>query len=101
LTKADIVNTVADATGITKIETEAVIDGFITTIINTLKQGQSIDIRGFATFTVKKHKEKLARNPKTGEVVKVKERFVPAVKLSKQLKYSVDDNLQMKAESAG
>jgi nucleoid DNA-binding protein len=95
MTKADIVNAVAAATGITKIETEAVIDGFITTVINALKNGKDVDIRGFASFTVKKHKGKKARNPKTGEIVDIKERFVPAVKISKQLKHSVDENLQI------
>jgi DNA-binding protein HU-beta len=96
MTKAEIINAVAEATGITKIETEAVIDGFITTVINTLKEGVDVDIRGFASFTVKKHKGKKARNPKTGEIVDIKERFVPVVKISKQLKHSVDDNLKTK-----
>jgi DNA-binding protein HU-beta len=94
LTKADIVNKVAEATGITKLETEAVIDGFISTIINSLKEGQHIDIRGFASFGIKEQKAKTARNPKTGELVEVEERIVPTVKISKQLKQSVSETLK-------
>jgi len=97
MTKADIVNSVANATGITKTETEAVIDGFIITIINALKSGQNVDLRGFATFTVKKRKAKMARNPKTGETIELKERYVPTIKISKQFKNSVSES--MKAEN--
>ena len=95
MTKADIVNSVANATGITKTETEAVIDGFIITIINALKNGQSVDLRGFATFTVKKRKSKMARNPKTGETIELKERYVPTIKISKQFKNSVSESMKV------
>ncbi len=94
MTKADIVNNVAAATGITKTETEAVIDGFIITIINTLKKGENVDLRGFATFTVKKRKSKIARNPKTGETIELKERYVPTVKISKQFKNAVSESVK-------
>lgn len=94
MTKADIVNKVAEATGITKTETEAVIDGFIITIINALKKGENVDLRGFATFTVKKRKSKIARNPKTGETIELKERYVPTAKLSKQFKQAVSESLK-------
>jgi hypothetical protein len=42
LTKADIVDTIATATGLTKVETEAVVDGFISTVINAMKEGKNI-----------------------------------------------------------
>jgi len=95
MTKADIVNKVAEATGITKTETEAVIDGFIITIINALKNGESVDLRGFATFSVKKRKSKIARNPKTGETIELKERYVPTAKISKQFKLAVSESLKV------
>ncbi len=58
MTKADIVDRVASGTGLTKIETEAVIEGFISTIISMLKEGYGIEIRGFGSFRVKKEKIK-------------------------------------------
>ena len=46
-TKADLVNTVAHKTGLTKSETESVIDAFLESVIDSLKSGRRIEIRGF------------------------------------------------------
>ena len=54
MTKADVVDLIAEATGLTKVETEAVIDGFLTTIVGALKAGERVDFRGFGSFNVKK-----------------------------------------------
>jgi len=94
LTKADIVDVIASATGLTKVETEAVVDGFISTVIDALKSGKNIEIRGFGSFKVKKRKGRMARNPRTGEQVMVDEHFVPIFKVSKDLKHVVDENLK-------
>lgn len=98
LTKADIVDVIASATGLTKVETEAVVDGFISTVINALKEGKNIEIRGFGSFKVKKRKGRVARNPRTGEQVMVAEHYVPLFKVSKDLKHLVDDNLKRTTE---
>jgi len=94
LTKADIVDTIATATGLTKVETEAVVDGFISTVINAMKDGKNIEIRGFGSFKVKKRKGRVARNPRTGEQVMVSEHWVPLFKVSKEVKGLVNENLQ-------
>jgi DNA-binding protein HU-beta len=96
LTKADIVDTIATATGLTKVETEAVVDGFISTVINALKEGKNIEIRGFGSFKVKKRKGRVARNPRTGEQVLVGEHWVPLFKVSKEVKTLVNDTMQAK-----
>jgi DNA-binding protein HU-beta len=93
LTKADIVDVIASATGLTKVETEAVVDGFISTVINSLKDGKNIEIRGFGSFKVKKRRGRMARNPRTGEQVRVEEHYVPLFKVSKELKSIVNENL--------
>ena len=97
MTKADIVDVIASATGLTKVETEAVVDGFIQTVINSMKEGKNIEIRGFGSFKVKKRKGRMARNPRTGEQVKGDEHFVPIFKVSKDLKGIVDENLKKTA----
>ncbi len=97
MTKADIVDVIAAATGLTKVETEAVVDGFISTVIDAMKAGKNIEIRGFGSFKVKKRKGRMARNPRTGEQVKVEEHFVPTFKVSKDLKHVVDENLKKTA----
>jgi DNA-binding protein HU-beta len=94
LTKADIVDHIASGTGLTKVETEAVVDGFIQTVIEALKEGKNIEIRGFGSFKTKKRKGRIARNPRTGEQVQVDEHYVPVFKVSKELKHTVNDNLR-------
>jgi nucleoid DNA-binding protein len=93
VTKADIVDVIASATGLTKVETEAVVDGFIMTVIDAMKEGKNIEIRGFGSFKVKHRKGRMARNPRTGEQVMVEDRIVPTFKVSKEMKQIVNANL--------
>ncbi|MBI5470957.1 MAG: integration host factor subunit beta [Ignavibacteriae bacterium] len=100
MTKADIVDRIATGTGLTKVDTEAVVDGFILTVIDAMKDGRNIEIRGFGSFKVKKRKGRVARNPRTGEQVMVDEHWVPLFKVSKEVKQAVNENL-MKAQPQG
>lgn len=84
--KADIVDIVAKEVGLTKFETEAVIDGFIKTVINVIADGKHIEIRGFGTFKPKLKKQRIGRNPKTGETVTIPEHYEPSFKVSKKFK---------------
>ena len=93
MTRSDIANKIALATGLSKVETDAVVEGFILCIIEALKSQESIEIRGFGTFKVKERKARTARNPKTGEKVELDRRFVPMFKVSKEFKRIVNDNL--------
>ncbi len=94
MTKADIIDRIANGTGLTKIDTEAVVDGFFKTIIDSLAAGNGIEIRGFGSFRVKKKNPRNARNPRTGEKVFVGEHFVPAFKFSKDFKSAVDAGMK-------
>ena len=94
MTKADIVDVIAEATGLTKVETEAVIEGFLSTVKNALQDGEKVEFRGFGSFSVKKRMPKKARNPGTGEVVYLPERYVPVFKASKLLKEQISNNLK-------
>ncbi len=94
MTKADIVEKVALGTGLTKLETEAIIEGFLTTVIQYLQEGKGIEIRGFGSYKVKKKKARYARNPRTGEKVYVSDHYVPAFKFSKDFKDAVDSGMK-------
>lgn len=100
MTKADIVERVASGTGLTKLETEAVIEGFLNTVIEALKDGKGIEIRGFGSYKVKKKSPRYARNPKSGEKVFVDEHFVPVFKFSKDFKIIVDKGMKGEDNSA-
>lgn len=91
MTKADLVEQVADAIGpgITKKDCALVVDGLLNAIKNALAEQQNIEIRGFGTFKVRKRKARMARNPRTGESVEVPARVVPIFKPSKDLRTQV------------
>jgi DNA-binding protein HU-beta len=94
MTKADIVEKVASGTGLTKLETEAIIEGFLNTVIQSLRDGNGIEIRGFGSYKVKKKSARYARNPRSGEKVYVDEHFVPVFKFSKDFKAAVDKGMK-------
>ena len=87
MTKQNIVNIVSEATGLTKVETEAVMNGVMSTIIDSLGRNERVELRGFGTFFVKKIKEKHSgRNPRTGKLIYIPERNKVRFKASKKLK---------------
>ena len=93
MTKSDIIKEVAEGTGLTKVEIEAVLEGLILSISDSLKRGERVDLRGFGSFLVKHRSARDARNPATHEIVKLQERFVPVFKVSKILKEDVNKSL--------
>lgn len=93
MTKADIVDEIAKATGLTKIETKAVVDGVFSTIVNAIANGKRIELRGFGVFKAKERKPRMARNPKTGDVIPLDRRFAPVFKPSPEFLKKVNDNM--------
>ncbi len=93
MTKSQIVNQISEATGISKKETEIVVEGFISVIIDCLRRNDSIEIRGFGTFKNKVREPRKARNPKTGESIELQKRYIPFFKVSKEFKKIVMDSL--------
>ena len=94
VTKADIVDKIASETGLTKLETKAVVDGFLLSIIDALASGNRIELRGFGVFSVKSRKPRMARNPRTGDPVPLEERFIPAFKVSSEFQEKVHDRIR-------
>ena len=91
MTKQNIGDAGSDATGLTKVETEAVMNGVMTTIIEALATNNRVELRGFGTFGVKHRMPKKARNPGTGEPIYLPERFVPTFKPSKMMRLRVNE----------
>lgn len=92
MTKAEIVDEISKETGLTKLETKAVVDGVLSTIINAVASGKRIELRGFGVFKSKTRKPRVARNPKTGASVPLDERSVPVFKPSPDFLKKVNDN---------
>ena len=93
MTRAQIAAEISEATGISKKETEIVIEGFISTVIECLKGNDAIEIRGFGTFKNIIREPRKARNPKTGETINLTKRFIPKFKVSKEFKKAVQESL--------
>jgi nucleoid DNA-binding protein len=86
MTKADLVEKVAEKTGLTRTDVAVVVDNFLGTVKKALESGHNIEIRGFGTFKIKVRKARKARNPRTGDVVPVPDRKVPVFKPSNEFK---------------
>lgn len=92
MTKADLVEQVYEAIGpgVTKKDCGAVVDAFLNAVKQALADGDHIEIRGFGTFKVRERRPRLARNPRTGESVRVPARLVPVFKPSRLFKAEVE-----------
>ncbi|MBF0429895.1 MAG: integration host factor subunit beta [Fibrobacteria bacterium] len=85
VTKKEIVETIAEQTGITQVDTKIVVECLLDTIGQSLQSGRNIEIRGFGRFKVKHKKARKARNPRTGEPVFVEAGLKPIFEASKEL----------------
>jgi nucleoid DNA-binding protein len=86
MTKAQIIDILAEGTGLTKTETAAVIDGFLATINWAVSQDKRVMIRGFGTFQAVQRRERLTRNPRTGEKITVAARRAVVFRPAKELR---------------
>lgn len=89
MTKKDIVRIISDETHIVTEDVAIIVDTFLATVKEAMAQGNHIEIRGFGTMKMKERKATTARNPKTGEVVKIPQRIVPTFKFSKEFRDNV------------
>lgn len=71
LTKKDLVLSVAKETGVTQVEVKRVIQQMLHNVIESLKEGKTIELRNFGVFKVRTRAPRRGRNPKTGEEVPV------------------------------
>ena len=90
MTKAKLIETISERTGLTKLETKAVFVGFWETIEETLARGESIELRGFGSFRVQDRPARNVRNPATGESLRIEARKVPVFKPSKDFKARIN-----------
>ncbi len=89
MNKATIVEAVNQVLGTTKVQAEQVVETVFNTIVNSLKKGEEVSIAGFGIYSVKMRAARDARNPRTGETVKVAAMKVPKFRAAKALKDAV------------
>lgn len=83
MTKADIINEIADKTGVDKADVNATVEAFLSVVKNNMASGQNIYIRGFGSFINKKRKKKIARNISRNTAIVIDEHYIPAFKPAK------------------
>jgi integration host factor subunit beta len=71
-------------------DSEVIINAIFDSMVESLAQGDRIEIRGFGSFVVKHRRARQGRNPKSGELVSVAAKRVPFFKVGKELRLRVD-----------
>ena len=89
MNKAELIATMAETSGVSKKDTEQVLNAFIATVQKTLKQDGKVQIPGFGSFEVRERAARSGRNPLTGEAIEIAAAKVPAFKAGKGLKDAI------------
>lgn len=105
MTKAELVDEVAGVVQLTKKQAETIVNIVFDSIVDSLRNGQKIELRGFGSFRLRNRKSRTGRNPKTGEKVEVPSKKIPYFKPGKELKELInraiaDGTLVPEVESA-
>jgi DNA-binding protein HU-beta len=94
MTKADIINEIADKTGIEKVAVQASIEAFMKSVKNSMVNGENVYLRGFGSFIVKKRAEKTGRNISKNTTIIIPAHYVPAFKPAKTFSEKVKKNVK-------
>ena len=86
MTKADLVEQVANEAEMTKKDAEQLVEIIFDSIVGALNKGEKIELRGFGSFRVRQRDSRKGRNPKTGEAVNIPAKKVAYFKPGKELK---------------
>ena len=83
MTKAEIISKISLKTGVEKITTLAIVESFMNEVMNTVSENESVFLRGFGTFKVKKRAQKTGRNIKKNTTIIIPAHHIPAFKPAK------------------
>ena len=86
MTKAELVEFIAEQADLTKADAGRALEAVMEGITSGLKKSGKVTLVGFGTFTAKKREARTGRNPQTGETVKIEPRVVPGFKAGSKLK---------------
>ncbi len=90
MNKSELIDAVADKSGLTKADSERAVKALVDTVTGALKKGDQVTMIGFGTFLVRERKARQGRNPRTGETIQIKAANNPAFKAGKALKDAVN-----------
>jgi integration host factor subunit beta len=86
MVKSELIQKLSEKGNISKTLAETVVNLIFSSMLQELKQGKSIEIRGFGSFRVRSYKGYTGRNPRTGEKVGVISKKLPFFRVGKELR---------------
>lgn len=89
MNKTELINAVAEKAELSKKDAEAAVSAMIEAMTESLVEGEKVQLVGFGAFEVKARAERVGRNPKTKEVIKIPASKTPVFKAGKALKEAV------------
>ncbi len=89
MNKAELVEEVANQTGLTKKASREAVDVVTSTITDCLARGEKVTLVGFGSFKVRKRKSRRGRNPQTGKEIQIPAKEVPKFQAGKNLREAV------------
>ena len=92
MTKSELIDAIAGRGELTKARAELVVNCVFDAIVEALKKGEGIEIRGFGSFSVRPYKPYSGRNPRTGQTVTVPAKRLPFFRVGKELKELVNNS---------
>ena len=90
MNKSQLIERIAKEEGITIKNAASVVNVVFDSMSDSLGKGDRVEIRGFGSFKVKSYNSYQGRNPKTGEIIQVREKKLPYFKVGKEMKERVD-----------
>jgi DNA-binding protein HU-beta len=89
MTKADLIEAMAKASGGSKVSADRALNAFVNSVFDSLKRGRRVTIGGFGTFLVSRRAARNGRNPRTGKSITIPACRVPRFRPSRTLKGSI------------
>ncbi|AHE66445.1 HU family DNA-binding protein [Legionella oakridgensis] len=89
MNKSELVEAIANGSGVTKAAASRVLDVFMATVTDVLKKGDQVVLPGFGSFSTGNRSARTGRNPQTGETIQIKASRVAKFKAGKSLKEAV------------
>lgn len=90
MNKSELVASIAEASGLTKVDSEKALEAFTATVTKELAAGGTISLVGFGTYSVKSRAERKGRNPQTGAELTIAAAKKPSFKPGKSLKDAIN-----------
>ena len=97
MTKADLIDLIAERTKLPHGRAELLICQMFDSMVDALRKGEGIEIRGFGSFSIRAYKEYQGRNPRTGEAVAVPPKRLAFFKVGKELRERVNNGRSQQA----